>query len=143
VDDDRVRSRFVIACGSMPKKSPKRDLRDSEFTAATAEVVFGWKNVHDHEGQLVGKKPDKLGRRRLAKVPDYATDPTQAHAIDGRMKKLGRGELYAKELARLTKAERLPAGWARPEQRSRASLRTAPEQRSRAALKIVATKRKK
>ena len=42
---------------------------------------------------------------RLAKVLDYANDPTQAYAIDARMKKLGRGEVYAKELARLPKAE--------------------------------------
>jgi hypothetical protein len=35
----------------------------------TAEKVFGWKNVHKHEGALVGKKQDKAGRWRLAKVP--------------------------------------------------------------------------
>jgi hypothetical protein len=27
----------------------------------TAEKVFGWKNVHKHEGTLVGKKQDKAG----------------------------------------------------------------------------------
>jgi hypothetical protein len=66
----------------------------------------------------------------LAKVPDYSTDPTQAHAIDERMKQLGRGEEYIKELARITKTAGLPTGWA------------TPEQRSRAAIKILGSKRK-
>jgi hypothetical protein len=48
--------------------------------------VFGWKNVHKHDGELIGKKQDKLGRWRIAKVPDYANDPVQGYAIDERMK---------------------------------------------------------
>ena len=55
---------------------------------------------------------------------------SSGYAIDARMKKLGRGELYAKELARLTKAESLPAGWATPEQRSRAALRIVSRKRN-------------
>jgi hypothetical protein len=30
-----------------------------KLDALTAEKVFGWKNVHDHDGSLVGKKQDK------------------------------------------------------------------------------------
>jgi hypothetical protein len=37
--------------------------------------VFGWKNVHKHDGALVGKRQDKAGRWRLAKVPYYSTNP--------------------------------------------------------------------
>jgi hypothetical protein len=33
-----------------------------KLDAITAEKVFGWKNVHKHEGALVGKKQDKAGR---------------------------------------------------------------------------------
>jgi hypothetical protein len=95
-------SGLALAYGSMPKKSPKRDLRGSKLTAATAEAVFGWKNVHKHDGDLVGKKQDKLGRWRLAKVPNYSNDPTQAYAIDERMKELGQWDQYTKELSRLT-----------------------------------------
>ena len=65
----------------MPKKLYSKEVRGSELSAATAEKVFGWKNVHNQNGELVGKKQDKLGRWRLAKVPDYSNDPTQAHAI--------------------------------------------------------------
>ena len=46
-----------------------------KLDALTAEKVFGWKNVHKHEGSLVGKKQDKAGRWRLAKMPYYSTNP--------------------------------------------------------------------
>ena len=85
--------------------------------------MFGWKNVHEHENTLVGKKADKLGRGRTAKVPSYSTDPVHAYAIDERMKQLGRAERYAKELSRITRANRIPADWATPEQRARAALK--------------------
>jgi hypothetical protein len=107
----------------MPKKTPEGNQSGHELTAAIAEKVFGWRNVHKHDGELIGKKQDKLGRWRLAKVPDYANDPNEASAIDERMKQLGRGELYDKELARITKAAGLPTGWATPEQRSRAAIK--------------------
>ena len=51
--------------------------------ATTAEEIFGWKNVHKHNGELVGKKKDKLGR----------------------------SERYLKELSKITKANALPSGW--------------------------------
>jgi hypothetical protein len=47
----------------------------TKLDALTAEKVFGWKDVHKHEGTLVGKKQDKAGRWRLAKVPYYSTKP--------------------------------------------------------------------
>jgi hypothetical protein len=40
----------------MPKKTRKQEANAGELTIKTAEKVFGWRNVHDHEGQLVGKK---------------------------------------------------------------------------------------
>ena len=46
--------------------------------------------------------------------------------IDERMEQLGHSKQYLKELARLTQAENLPAGWATPQQ-----------QRCRAVLKAL------
>jgi len=37
--------------------------------AATAERVFGWKNVHKYRGVLVGKKQDRAGRCDALKFP--------------------------------------------------------------------------
>jgi hypothetical protein len=91
--------------------------------AATAQSVFGWKNVHTHDGVLVGKKPDRAGRWRRAKVPNYSTDPLHAYLIDQRMEQLGRSERYLKELAKLIRGKNLPADWATPEQRARAALK--------------------
>jgi hypothetical protein len=67
----------------------------------TAEKVFGWKNVHKHEGSLVGKKQDKAGHWRLAKVPYYSTNPLHALSVEDRMKQLGRLDRYQKNLPRL------------------------------------------
>jgi hypothetical protein len=107
----------------MAKKSADKILSGPQLVIATAEKVFGWKNVHNHDGELIAKKQDKLGRWRIAKVPDYANDPIQAYAIDERMKQLGRSAQYIKELSRVTKAKNLPSEWATPEQRSRAALK--------------------
>jgi hypothetical protein len=54
----------------MRNKAHSRDPRGSDLTAATAEK--GWKNVHKQNGDLIGKKQDKLRRWRTAKVPDYS-----------------------------------------------------------------------
>ena len=105
------------------KKVPNRALSGEQLTKATAEKIFGWKNVHKHEGELIGKKQDKAGRWRKGKVPAYSTDAGQAYAIDERMKELGRLERYDKELSKITKAQNLPPEWATPEQRSRAALK--------------------
>lgn len=89
----------------------------------TAEKVFGWKNVHKHEGTLVGKKQDKAGRGRLAKVPYYSTNPVHAYSIEDRMKQLGRLDRYQKELSRITQPKKVPAEWAAPDQRCRAAIK--------------------
>jgi hypothetical protein len=47
-----------------------------KLDALSAEKVFGWKNVHKHEGTLVGKKQEKAERCRLAKVPYHSTNPS-------------------------------------------------------------------
>src|SRR5262245_24280404 len=102
---------------------PKKVSNGADLTTETALKVFGWKNVHKHDGKLIGKKQDKLGRWRRANVPDYANDTLQAYAIDQRMRQLGRSERYLTELTRLTKAAKLPSGWATPKQRCRAALK--------------------
>ena len=94
-----------------------------QLDALTAEKVFGWKNVHKHEGSLVGKKQDKAGHWRLAKVPYYSTNPVHAYLIEGRMKQLGRLDRYQKELSRITHANNIPSAWASPEQRCRAAIK--------------------
>jgi hypothetical protein len=70
----------------------------------TAEKVFGWKNVHKHSGELIGKKQDKAGRWRTAKVSSYCTDLVHAYTIDERMKPLGCSEQYLKEPSRITRS---------------------------------------
>ena len=107
----------------MANKTTKRVVSAERLAKATAENVFGWKSVHKRNGELVGKKQDKAGRWRKAKVPDYVNDQRQAYAIDNRMKQLGRSERYLKELSRITKAKNLPSEWATPEQRSQAALK--------------------
>lgn len=94
-----------------------------ELDALTAERVFGWKELHGQKHDLRGKRPDKLGRLRSARVPDYSTDPTYAHEIEERMKDLGLFELYTKELLRITRAKGLPTEWASPDQRCRAAIK--------------------
>jgi hypothetical protein len=103
----------------MAKKPTTKTAQD--LSVLTAEKVFGWKDVHRYNGQLIGKKKDKAGRWRKARVPTYATDPLHAYAIDERMKQLGRWDRYDKELSRITKTQHLPRDWATPEQRSRAA----------------------
>jgi len=94
-----------------------------KLDALTAEKVFGWRNVHTHEGSLVGKKQDKAGRWRLAKVPEYSTKPLHAYPIEERIKRLGRLDRYQTELAKLTRAGHIPADWASPDQRCRAAIK--------------------
>ena len=88
----------------------------------TAQKMFGWKNVHQDKGSLVGKKPDKLGRWRTTRVPSYSTNPVYAYAIDERMKQLGRSEKYAKELSRIATVKKITSEWASPDQRCRAAI---------------------
>lgn len=58
--------------------------------ALTAEKVFGWKKINMHQGALIGRKRDKAGRWRLAKIPYYSTNPIHAYSIEDRMRQLGR-----------------------------------------------------
>jgi len=94
-----------------------------KLDALTAEKVFGWKNVHKHEGTLVGKKQDKAGRWRLAKVPYYSTNPVHAYLIEERMKELERLDRYQKELSKITHTKDIPSEWASPDQRCRAAIK--------------------
>ena len=92
----------------MPNKAPDKLPPGPELDALTALKVFGWKNVHKHDGALVSKKQDKAGHWRTAKVPHFSTDPVNAYAIDERMKQLGRSEQYAKELFKIATAKKVP-----------------------------------
>ena len=103
-----------------PDKIPPGPERD----ALTAQKVFGWKNVHKYHEALVGKKQDKAGRWRTAKMPS-CSDSVHAYAIDERMKQLGCSDKYAKELSRIAKAKKIPMEWASPDQRCRAALKAA------------------
>jgi hypothetical protein len=96
----------------------------TNLDALVAEEVFGWKNVRRREATLYGKRADKLGRMRTAKVPNYSTNPVHAYAIEGRMKELGLLNGYAKELSKLTHTKGIPAEWATPEQRCWAAIKT-------------------
>ena len=58
----------------MANKAPDKIPPGSKLDALTAEKGFGRKNVHKHEGSLVGKKQDKAGRWRSPKVHGYSTD---------------------------------------------------------------------
>jgi hypothetical protein len=71
-----------------------------QLDTLTAEKVFGWQKVHKHQGALVGKKQDKAGRWRLAKVPYYSTNPFHSYSVENRMKQLGRMDRYEKNSAR-------------------------------------------
>jgi hypothetical protein len=96
-----------------------------KLDALTAEKVFGWRNVHQHNdrGGLYGKRQDKLGHWRLAKVPSYSTNPLQAYPIEERMKQLRRLDRYQKELSKITQATNIPSEWASPDQRCRAAIK--------------------
>ena len=107
----------------MATKARSRNLLSSKLIARVAAKVFGWKNVHMRNGELIGKKQDKAGKWRKARVPDYANDPRQGYVIDERMKQLSLTARYLKELSLITKTSKLPVEWATPEQRSKAAIR--------------------
>jgi hypothetical protein len=73
--------------------------------------------------RFVGKKQDKAGHWRSAKVPYYSTNPVHAYSIEDRMKELGRLEQYLKELYRITRVKNIPPDWATPHQRCRAAIK--------------------
>jgi hypothetical protein len=107
----------------MVKKASDKTPSGPQLDILTAQKVFGWKNVHQHGGEIVGKKQDKAGRWRSARVPSFSTNPVLAYAIDDRMKQLGRSDRYQKELAKITRTKKLPPEWATPDQRARAALK--------------------
>ncbi|HEX9144871.1 MAG TPA: hypothetical protein VGA09_11400 [Candidatus Binatia bacterium] len=102
-----------------------------ELDALVVEKVMGWKNVHRHGASKDGKgdghtgrKPDKLGRWRLAEVPPYSTNPVESAAIEARMKELGLLQKYLSEVGKIAHAKGVPAEWATADQRCRAAIRT-------------------
>jgi hypothetical protein len=107
----------------MAKKIADKIPAGLELDMLTAEKVFGWKNIHAHEATLVGKKQDRAGRWRRAKVPRYSTSPTDAFAIEERMEQLGLQRKYFDQLNKITRVKKLPSEWATPDQRCRAALK--------------------
>jgi hypothetical protein len=95
-------------CQVMAQSAVDKIPRGPKLDALTAEKVFGWKNVHQHEGSLVGKRQDKAGHWRLAKLLNYSTSPLHAYTIEKRMSELGRSEQYLRELSRITRAKKIP-----------------------------------
>ena len=96
-----------------------------KLDALTAEKVFGWKNVHQHDDRdgFYGKRQDRAGYWRLAKVPSYSTNFLNAYSIEGRMEQLGRLDRYLRQLFRITHGNNIPSAWASPEQRCRAAIK--------------------
>lgn len=94
--------------------------------ALVAEAVMGWKDVRRESGGAGyrGKKPDRLGRFRSARVPPYSTEPREAAALGPRLDALGRGDKFGKELSRFAHAKGMPAEWAPPVELCRAALKT-------------------
>ena len=80
----------------MAKKADDR--ATEQVNKAIAEQVFGWKSVRKYQGEMFGRKQDKAGHWRRAKVPNYAGDPRLAYEIDDRMKALKMGIATAKSL---------------------------------------------
>jgi hypothetical protein len=107
----------------MASKAPDKIPPGPKLDALTAEKVLGWKNVHKHVGALVGKKQDKAGHWRRAKVPSYSTNPLHSYLVEDGMKQLGRLDRYDKELSKLTRSKSIPSDWASPDQRCRAAIK--------------------
>ena len=112
------RSFQVMAQSAIDKIPP-----GPKLDALTAEKVFGWKSVHEHDGELYGKRPDKVGRWRLAKIPTYSTETLYANLIEDQMEQLGRLDRYLRQLFRITHANNIPSAWASPDQRCRAAIK--------------------
>src|SRR5262245_61335986 len=97
----------------MAKKALDNIPPGPKLDALTAEKVFGWRNVHQHSdrGGLYGKRQDKVGHWRLAKVLNYSTNPAHAYSIDDRMEELGRLDQYEKELSKITRSQKILIDW--------------------------------
>ena len=94
--------------------------------ALVAEAVMGWKDVRRESGGAGyrGRKPDRLGRFRSARVPPYSTEPGEAAALGPRLHGLGRGDKFNKELVKFAHAKGMPAEWLPPAELCRAALKT-------------------
>jgi hypothetical protein len=119
--------------------------------AVVAETVMGWKDVRRETGAgYRGKRPDKLGRFRTARVPPYSTEPREAAALGPRLEQLGRFRQFLKELEKTAHAEGVPAEWAPPDHLCRAALKAvgrraakAPPAGRRPARRAEALRRRK
>jgi hypothetical protein len=74
----KIQWRLLAGYGNQSSKIPPGPKLD----ALTAEKVFGWPKVHKHQGVLVGRKQDKAGRWRRAKVPNYSTNPLHSYSVE-------------------------------------------------------------
>lgn len=95
-----------------------------ELDALVAEQVMGWKELKRQSDRYWGRKKDRAGRWRRAAVDDYSHEPAMSYLVEERIKELGLFKQYEKELAKIAQASKLPIGWAAPEQRCRAALKT-------------------
>jgi hypothetical protein len=124
--------RFSIAreYAGMKVEKIKKLLPGSELDAQVAERVMGWKDVRSKsKNDHWGKKQDRAGRWRSARVPDYSSEPGLAYDVEERIKELGLFERYTKELSEIVRTKGIPADWASPDQRCRAALKTVSKQR--------------
>ena len=76
-----------------------------KLDSITAEKVFGWRKVHQHQGSIIGRKQDKAGHWRRAKVPNYSTNPLHSYSVENRMKQLERFDRYQNELFKISPAK--------------------------------------
>jgi hypothetical protein len=102
-----------------------------DLDALVAEAVMGWRDVRrDSAGSgYRGKRPDKLGRFRSARVPPFSTEPREAAALRPRLEQRGRFGKFLKELGKSARAEGMPAEWAPPDHICRAALKAVGERR--------------
>lgn len=113
----------------------------SELDALVAEAVMGWRDVRRESAGsgYRGKRPDKLGRFRTARVPPFSTEPREAAALRPRLEQLGRLGKFLKELEKSARAEGMPAEWAPPDYLCRAALKAVGAER---AAKVLPAGRK-
>jgi hypothetical protein len=96
----------------------------AELDALVAERVMGWKDVRAvSKSDYTGKKQDRAGRWRKARVPDYSTDPLLAYEVEERMKELDLLQQYMEELTKIVRTKGLPMDWGTPDQRCKAALK--------------------
>jgi hypothetical protein len=106
----------------------------AELDALVAERVMGWMDVRPvSKSDYSGKKQDRAGRWRSARVPDYSSDPLLAYEVEERIKELNLSHRYTEELTEIVRTKDLPADWATPEQRCKAALNAVKSKRKKTA----------